>query len=300
VPNPHCEEAAHWNAALEAYHDDRVVDAWSEIELHGIGEAGLNIRWYRLIEAECVLRRRSEFRKVSEWLTLETIPTETFGCESQLARQAIEAADLVAEGLGWPHGPPVVLSILSNVSENPWATNPHGYWVNKEPFDKICLPFYLLDDEVELKRAIAHEYAHVVCGGLSSENAPTWLHEAVSVTSELLVIDESATPHPANWLSSSNLERLLDSEGVEDPDGVFTGYQQCGWIGTYLYSIGGSEKLSQLLREHGNENIAANLMRVIKGKDRVDHAVQRVYGLTVKQIFDRAEAFMRQTIAPKS
>ncbi len=295
VPNPHCEEAAHWNAALEAYHDDRVLDAWTEIEPHGIGEAGLNIRWYRLIEAEAILRAQSTFVKASSWLTVETIVAETLGTEKQISQTALEVGDAVAQSLGWNHEAPVLLSILSKDSENPWATNPHGYWVNKEPYDKICLPFYILDDETELRRAFAHEYAHVICGGMSSEYAPTWLHEAVSVTTEMLIAGEADEDDPVPWLSPTQLSGLLDSETVEDQEQFHDGYVQCGWIGKYLLSIGGSTKISALLREHANEMVGGNLVRLFRGRKRVDIAFQRVYGLSVAQVFAKAEKFMQKS-----
>src|SRR5579862_6859112 len=184
VPNPNSEDAAYWTAALEAYHHDLLGDAWDQIQPHGIGEAGAHIRWYRLIEAEAILRQRGEIVQVNEWLRLETVPEETLDAEDWIASVAVNAADAVARQLDWKHEPPVLLSILCRESEAPWAANPHGYWVNKEPYDKICLPFYLLDDETELAKAMAHEYAHVICGGLTSDHAPTWLHEAISMTAE--------------------------------------------------------------------------------------------------------------------
>lgn len=294
MPNPHCEEAAQWTAALESYHKDLVEEAWRAIEPHGLGEAGANIRWYRLIEAEALLRSRSGTRRVNDWLSLESVTSETLGTEDRITEVAIEASDRVAQRFGWRHEAQVLLSILCRESEAPWATNPNGYWVNKDPYDKICLPYYLLEDETELAQAIAHEYAHVVCAGLTDEQAPTWLHEAVSVSSEGFEPIESARSTVKVWKAPDALERTLEHENPENPDEVFMAYQQCGWIAAYLGSLSRDGKLVAFLREHANESFGANILRLLKGEDRVDRALRVCYGMSVRDLFARAERFMTE------
>lgn len=299
MPNPHSEDAAYWLAALESYHQDLMEGAWQQIQPHGIGEAGANMRWYRLIEAEALLRYRGEIVTVNDWLSLETAAEETLHSEDWIASVALQAADVVAKRLSWTHGPPVLLCVLCRESEAPWAANPHGYWVNKEPYDKICLPYYLLDDEPELTRAIAHEYAHVISGGLTSDHAPTWLHEAISVSAEGYVAAEDGQEStfdglsPIAWRSTRELELLLEQENPESLDDVFIGYQQCGWIGRYLSSISAPGQLGRFLRAHGDEGFITNLMRMCRGEERVDRALRMVYGLSVRELFRRAEEYMR-------
>jgi hypothetical protein len=273
-------------------------DAWEQISPHGLGEAGAHLRWYLLIEAEALLRRRGKIVHVNDWLSLETSPRETLGAEDRISRVAMRAADAVADRLGWTHGPEVLLSVLCLESE-PWAASPHGYWVNKEPYDKICLPAYLLDDEAELARAFAHEYAHVVCAGLTNEHAPTWLHEAISVSSEAYVnvdadvADRSKHLTVARWLSDGELELLLEQENPDDVEAIVRGYDQCGWIGRYLSSISAPDQVGRFLREHANEDLLANLLTLFRGEDRASRALRRIYGISTKELFRRAELYMR-------
>ncbi|HWD38438.1 MAG TPA: hypothetical protein VG944_06290 [Fimbriimonas sp.] len=293
MPNPFSEEAPYWAAALEAYQQDQLIEAWDRIEPHGIGEAGMHIRWYRLIEAEKLLRDHSVFTEVSDWLTLETVPSETLEAEKWLGEQAIEVANKLETRFNWKGRPKVLLSILCRDSETPWATNPHGYWVSKDPHDKICLPFYLLEDSQELRRALAHELSHVVCADLSAEHAPTWLHEAMSMIAEdaMEEFEEEPAAMPKSWLKADALEMLLEHENPDDVDEVFEGYLQCAWIGRYLASKGSDGHLSRLLIEHADEALQTNLGRLLRGEDRTGYALRRVYGMSVKRLFMEAEAW---------
>jgi len=297
MPLPHTEDSAFWESAFELYHLDLVREAAELIAEHGLGDGASQLRWYRLIEAEALLRERSEIYRDGEPLSLETVPAETFRGEKRLHSMASEAmSDLRAQ---FQCEPPmnIRIGILCRESEAPWATNPNGYWIHKDPYDKICLPFCLLEDEVEFRRAVLHEYAHVITGHLSDDQAPTWLHEAVSMWAETSGAPEDlAFDEVARWLEPTALERLLESEAIEDTDTVFQGYLQCQWIGRYLERLGGGEKLRLLLVELGDQEVKKNLIRLIHPAGRVDHSLRTVYGISMKELFGGAKRLMQNEL----
>jgi hypothetical protein len=291
VANPVGSDAPHWQAALEHYHWDRLEEAYREIFEHGIGEAGSYLRWYRLIEAEAITRRNSRVEQVTPWLTFEYIPDEVGPFRVELVEAMLRAADEVAVRLGWQHGQKTYLSILAEETDAPWATNPFGYCITKEPYEKICLPSYLIDDTEEFKQAVAHEYAHVISGTLSDNNAPRWLEEAVSVLAERR-FDEPARQEFVQgiepWLDPNELELMIEgSAEEEDEDSVWLAYQQAGWIGRYLVSLADEKKLGVLLREHADESLIRNLKLALTGRDRFDGALRAVYGMSARQLFDQ-------------
>lgn len=297
VSNPFTEDSPHWEAALELYHLDRVKDAFEEIQAFGVGEAGSFMRWYRVIEAETLTRTRSHVVQVAPWLLMETVATEVAGLERALTRCTVEACDEVADRLGWSHGVQTCVSILTEEADAPWAANPYGYCVSKDPYEKICLPNYLVDDLEEFSQAVAHEYAHVISDNLSDGYAPRWLEETVSVLAERKFDDEARAGfcsgvHP--WLTPGELE--LTIEGTSDDDGrnrVWLAYQQAGLIGRYLTSLHDERRLGDLLREHANESPLRNLRLAFTGRERVDGALRAVYGFGTKSLFEQSLQWLR-------
>lgn len=298
MANPHVQDSAYWESALEHYHWDRLEQAYSQIRHHGVGEAGSFLRWYRIIEAETITRRKSETMKVAPWLTLEFIPSEILDLRDDLIELAISACDEVAGRLGWDHRQETRLAILAEETDAPWAANPYGYCVSKEPYEKICLPNYLVDDPEEYAQAVAHEYAHVISAVLAEGYAPRWLEEALSVLVERRFDVETWDAFRSGeepWLSPAELELTLDGRVDDTDDGaedVWCAYQQAGWIGRYLASLGEEQKLGRLLRDVANESVGRNLRLSLFGKERVDGALQAVYGLDSRKLFAQAFDFL--------
>lgn len=297
MANPHAPDTPHWEAAFEHYYQDRIIEALSEIRDHGVGEAGDLLRWYRVIEAEAITRKKSKTIKVASWLSLEFVPSETMGIEAELVTRTLEACSEVANRLGWAHSVTTLLSILAEETDAPWATNPYGYCVSKEPYEKICLPNYLVDDPSEFSQAVAHEYAHVISSNIADEYAPRWVEEAVSVLVERRFDNETWRTFCENqksWLDPTDLEAVLvdrsDDDGTKEE--IWMAYQQAGWIGRYLSNKFGDERLGEFLREIANESPAFNLLRTLRAQDRTDAALKKVYGLTRRDLFAFAHTWV--------
>lgn len=287
--NPFTDDEAIWDAALELYDQDLIAEAFETIGSYGVGDGGSCIRWYRVIEAEATTRAKSRIDKVNDWLSIEYVSQEVRELRDDIVGRAVAACDEIASQLGWFHSSPTLLSILAEETEGPWATNPFGYCVHKDPYDKICLPNYLVDDPVEFSQAVAHEYAHVISDSLSDGNAPRWLEEAVSVLAERQFEKnawERLREDDEAWLSASDLDWMIQGPGSDgDEDEIWLAYQQCGWLGRYLVSLKGNDGLSQLLREHANESVGRNLWLTLRGRNRCDAALRAIYSLSLYDLF---------------
>ncbi len=280
MANPHAADTPHWEAAFEHYYHDRLTEAFEEVRDHGVGEGGDLLRWYRVIEAEAITRRKSRHVSITPWLSIEFVPHELMGYEDILGERTLDACDEVAIRLGWTHSLPTRLSILAEETDAPWATNPYGYCVSKEPFEKICLPNYLIDDPSEFRQAVAHEYAHVISTNIAGEYAPRWVEEAISVLVERRFDQETWSnfcEDKNTWVGPAELEATLINRCNDEAkkDEIWMAYQQAGWIGRYLANLQGDRRLGDFLREIADESPGSNLKRAFKGQDRTDAALKK-------------------------
>ena len=276
-----------WDAALERYLEDEVEDAMALIRRKGIGVGGEYGRWYRVFDAEATTRSRSRVKMLGDGITLEYVPAEALSILDQLSIRVIEGCTNVAKRFRFAMDAPCRVAVLAEETDGPWAVSPYGYCIEKEPYYKICLPAYLLDDLEEAEMAVAHEFAHVICMELADGHAPRWREEAISM---LVEHGDDAEDRPETWLSPSDLESLLQTPSDDEllEDRMWEAYQQCGVLGRYLQSIGGDQKIADLLMRHTDEGMFRNLKLAIQGKVRVDAAVQEVYGISVDTLFDQA------------
>lgn len=304
MTSPFHSDGAYWEAALEHYHWDRLEEAFHELDAHGVGDAAAYLRWYRVIEAEVTTRRKSVIFRVNDWLQFEYVPDEIMDLRDTLVGRILAGCDDIASRLRWQHSAPTMISILAEETDGPWAMSPYGYCIPKEDYDKICLPNHLVDDPEEFTQAVAHEYAHVISEVLSDGHAPRWLEEALSVLAERQVDPDTHQAflcEQADWLSPADLEWALENPGPEEDETViWNAYQQCGWIGLYLASLGPESKFSDLLREHGNESPVKNLMLALSNRTRTDAAFQSVYRLSVDELFENAyQWLLNSPVSPK-
>ncbi len=103
MANPYAADTPHWEAALEFYYLDDVASAFQEVEEHGIGEGAELLRWYRVIEAEAITRAKSSTKQIGSWLSIEFVPEQLMGLESEIVTRTLSACNEVAARLGWEH-----------------------------------------------------------------------------------------------------------------------------------------------------------------------------------------------------
>lgn len=300
MPFIHTPDSVAWKAAFEHYNWDRLAEAWELVEEFGVGEASVNLGFYRLIEGEWRTRDRSDIVRVNPWLQVELILDEVGSDQANLIDLLVRACDQVAERLDWQHGPETLISVLAAEVDRPWATNPYGYCVDKHPYEKICLPYHLLDQPGQLFEATAHEYAHVVSLNLSQGRVARWLSEAVSVLIERPENRYASRKFRSGawqWRRPEELEGMFNVNS-EDIAGVQMAYAQSGLIGRFLASQpGGEAKLSELLAELAKNNLWSDFRRQFAGRSRADAALRSVYGLSEDQVFDHAFDSLRHDSA---
>ncbi len=303
MANPHAADTPHWEAAFEHYYQDHVEIALEAAAENGIGEGADFLKWYRVIEAEAITRRKSQMVQLSPWLSLEFVAEELMGLEVELAQWALGACEEVATRLGWDHSVSTLLTILAEETDGPWASNPYGYCVSKDSYEKICLPNYLLDDPTEFSQAVAHEYAHVISTNVADEYAPRWVEEAISVLVERKFdpdIWKQFADSRATWLTESDLESVLTdrTDDLNRKDEIWRAYQQAGWIGKYLAHLKSEASLGEFLAEIANEIPKTNILRSLLRQYRTDSALRQVYGISKKELFDRAYDWMCEQSEP--
>lgn len=290
-------ETAIWRAAMEMYYRDQVAESFDMVSRQGVGDTGTRLWLYRFIEAEAITRHRSEVHPVNDWLSLEWIPRETPLSLEELTDAVLMACDDVAETLGWQHGAPTRVTILTEEAHAPWAVAPFGYCQDMYPYEKICVPHYSLRDPAEFHRVVAHEYTHVITLNLSEGKAPRWLHEALSVLVERPPdwrLSRVLQSEPNHWLSPIELEsRLTLAYDPGDQFGRMLAYEQAGWIGRYLGSLGRPQLLGDLLRNHVSGSFWRLLAYQLAGRSATDAALKSTYDIGgAKDLFRRAKAFL--------
>lgn len=282
-----------WRLALENYYWDRLDEAFEQASALGAGSEAYGLRTYRLIEAEHLTRQSSRVRAVNDWLSVETIDAELGAGWDEVAQESLLACDDVAKRLAWTHGPPVLLTILADEADAPWTPGRHGFCVDKHPYEKICLPCYLLDDPNEFRNAVRHEYAHVVSLNWAQGKCPRWLDEAIAMRmgGEL---DQRALSHfgrePADWLGWRDLDDayLEDREAELGRRKVWLAYQESALIGRFLVAQGGESSLGDLLRRLGRSGLGEALATRILERPPGESAVRQVYGFGLAELFEAA------------
>ncbi len=294
-------ERASWDTVLELYYDDRLKEAVEMMEALGTGESAQWLSWVRLIEAEHVSIQGSKVERIADWLEFEYLPDEAGDVIEQFKPLILPACDRVATLLGWEHGAPTLIAILSEAADAPWATNPHGYCMDKYPYEKICLPAYLLDDPLEFSEAVAHEYAHVATLNLTQGRAPDWLEEAVAMRFESQPDEEFLDEFVSGalrWLSPMALDRAFASD-EDGEEATLRAYEQARCVGHCLGELGGASserdpRLGALLRELGRDSIWLSIKEWLWPSVRIESALKRVYGKGSREVFARSLARLRE------
>jgi hypothetical protein len=288
-------DAINWDRAIEHYNWDRLEAAFEIASSAGIGLAGRYLRWYRQIEAEYTTRKRATRRQVTDWLEVEIIPDEAHGREEAAAQETLAAAEETAARFRYAHESKVLVSVLSSESDAPWTAGRYGYYVDKEPYDKICLPHADLHRPGALHETMRHEYAHVIAHNLSGGRAPRWLDEAVAMVAQGgrdPVTEKGFATGRLHWLEEHELD-MAYNDPDRDERRMWAAYMQSACLGRYLAEQGGEPKLGELLRAFTNNSILAEFKITLNMQSASDEALGEVYGLTVRELFEQTLAWLK-------
>jgi hypothetical protein len=279
-----------WREVRELYLQDRVEEAFEEAE--NIGALDTNDLY-----AEAEVRRLGTKWQVRPWLTVEGIESEIgHHIHSALEPMGTACEDL-ASRFGWDHREATMISLLPQDVEAPWMPGRWGYFIDKVPYDKICIPHHLLRDLDNLILTVKHEFMHDITTNVTNGKIPRWFGEGMSTLAEGRFDQTSLDDwrhSRAEWHNSIELDALVasDNRDAEKRREISRAYSQANFIARYLETLGGEPTLAALLRALGDETFLHNLQNQVHLWSRMEGGLRRVYGLSESEVFERAHAFV--------
>src|SRR5579862_636739 len=278
-------DAPMWKAVREFYYQDRVVEALDEAERLGGFDSNDSA-------AEATVRRHGKRWDVRPWLTVEALPDEAGASMSRVLEIVGSECDHLSRQFGWDNREATLVTFLPMSYESGWMPGRWGFFVDKVPYDKICLPYHLLHDAAELRRGIRHEFMHAITTNLANGHDPRWLAEAMSTLVEGRLSQRSwefFKHSPGSWLNPEHLVGTLttDHRDPEKAAAVTLAYDQASFLGLFLYLDGGAERTAALLKAVGDESLLLNLELEALGRTRADGALRRVYHVSERVLFEQ-------------
>lgn len=287
--------SAAWKTVLDLYYLDRMPEAYQFALSLGAGDAAFGTRIYRMVEAEFRAREYGEIRELGEILRIEgprDMPHEVWEFFSESVREEFVA---VGQQLCYEPVEKVLVSLMVPESDAPWTPYRHGFCVDKEPYDKVCLPLGLLGDAVQFRSALRHEFAHVVNLNLSQGQMGSWMEEAIAMRmgdefdGRYL---ERLKKGSVEWMEPRELSDTFsgDRRG-ETHQSIWWAYQQAGVIGQYLVSLKGESALGDLARGFANNSVFLDIKMRVMGQSAEDEALREVFGKSEGEVFSEALAW---------
>ncbi|MEA2553244.1 MAG: hypothetical protein QOJ65_1420 [Fimbriimonadaceae bacterium] len=185
-----------------------------------------------------------------------------------------------------------MVSVLAQEANAPWAVGRYGYFVDKYPHDKICLPNYAAHHPDYLHETTMHEYAHAIVLNLAEGHVPRWLNEAIAMVAQGGADKEIAhkfARREIDWLAPNqlNVELVSELEG-EERTSLWYAYQQSAWIGEYLVNLKGEAGLAELLKAFADNPFLKELFMRAVNYPHAEEALKQVYGFGQDVLFERA------------
>jgi len=285
-------ESALWKAAMELYHDDKVVAAYDLVKSDAAAFRGSALGAFRFIEGEARTRKASDRTKLSPTLELEWVPGEV-PHHAQVGEVILHATETVSRRLQWDHRESVLATILVGEADADWHEARYGYCTDKTPYDKICLPQASTHDPRELWRVAAHEFAHVVVLNTAKGQAPHWLDEGIACFMEGRSAELAAQRlrEAGRWRTPLQMGGAFgaDRRDTANMGGVRAAYDQATVLVAHLHSKGGDEGLVSLLKAFTEHSRWTDLVTAIANRDPADVALQQAFELGIEELFAAAK-----------
>lgn len=277
-------DAGPWKEAIDAYYRDEMPQAYGMAQALGASFGGAMLRWYRMIEGEALTRERATIEEIAPWLSVEWDASELHLHAEH--RDAIrEACEGVGRRLGWDFSAPVRVTVMLAEVDAPWHGARFGYCIDKQPFDKICLPLRAASDPSALRRVVSHEFTHVVTLNLTGSRMPHWLDEG------LALLMEGSAPGFDGWMEPGELNGAFETDRWTD-EGLHhsqDAYGQAAVLVQALAQRGGDEKLAQLLRAFTDNSFWTEIKINVLGESSADEALREVYGIGENELFEETK-----------
>lgn len=280
-----------WKEVYDAYFWDRLEAAYEAALSIGTGPGAAGAIFFRQIEGEYWTRKQSVQIEVNSWLSLEFVESEVSHA-NLLPEPILKACDNIARRLSWDHSAKILISVLTEEANAPWAVGRFGYFVDKFPYDKICIPARATLSPMALQEVVVHEYAHAIVLNLASGHAPRWLDEMIAMMAQGgpdRAIGARFASGEIKWLSPAalNVQYVAEREGQSGIN-VRNAYEQSACIGAYLVDLKGEPALGDLLRAFSDNSAVKELAMLAINIAPADEALKQVYGFGEKDLFKRA------------
>jgi|GEM_PF-2511696 len=297
-------DAPFYNLVNELYCADKPIEALAEAKKIGVTETNA-------IYAEAETRLLGTTWEIFPWLKLEAIESEVGDRLEQLQARIKSVCESISKRFGSNNSKPTLISILPADVEDNWMTARWGYYLQREPCHKICIPYHLLSNPDQFSITLSHEFMHDVTTSLIDEGpphrsiyvgirpngvmtstslkkAPHWLQEALSTYVEGRTSNQARALFKSGklqWKEPMQLEGVFneDSRRPELQEAISAAYSQANLLGLYLATLGTDLKIAAFLRLIGSESVLLNLESEIFAKDRVDIPMRKTYGFTEKE-----------------
>ncbi|MFM9873480.1 MAG: hypothetical protein ACKVQS_08455 [Fimbriimonadaceae bacterium] len=281
--------SAAWKSVMDLYYLDRMPEAYQFALSLGAGDLAFGTRIYRMVEAEFRAREYGEIRELGDILRIEGpkgMPIEGWEFFESAVREEFAA---VCQRLGYEPVEKVLVSLMIPESDAPWTPYRHGFCVDKEPYEKVCLPLGLMGDERQFRSALRHEFAHVVNLNLAQGQMGSWMEEAIAMRMgdefDARYLNQLRQGAPI-WMAPRELSDTFsgDRRG-EVRESVWWAYQQAGVIGRYLSEIKGERALGDLARGFANNSVLLDIKMRLLGQSAEDEALREVFGKSEKEVY---------------
>jgi hypothetical protein len=287
-------EAGEYKVVQDLYYHDKVIEAYDECLAMGAIAGGATLGFYRLVEGEALTRRVSVITDVTPWLKLE-VPADGPDA-AKLGELARDTCMEVGGRLGWNYEAQVLVTVLVADADVPWNGARYGYMMDKYPYDKVCLPWTVLQHQGHFHEVLAHEFAHVVTLNLSLNRAPHWVEEGISTLVEgplderILKRFRSGT---SPWRDPRELEAAFFAErrNGENREKITDAYDQARLLLEFLSRAKGEDGIRRFLRSFSDHSVWDEI-KLRLGKEPVEEALQAVYGLSVADLFAQAKTIL--------
>lgn len=274
-----------WAATRALYLEDLVEDALVEADRLGGFDSNE-------IHAEAEVRAHGQVWNPRAWLMVEALPDAIPDDFDPLVETIALTCEELSSAFRWNQQESTLITFLPSQFEVDWMPARWGYFVDKKPYDKICLPHDLLRNKLELRRAVRHEFMHDISWNKTNGHDPRWLSEALATLAEDRLNADSWDAFrrdPKLWLSPTELVGMLgaDQRRSDGTRGIRLAYDQASFIARYLADRGGTPKLADLLEAIGNESILRNVELLALNRTRTDGALRHIYRLSEDACFER-------------
>jgi hypothetical protein len=228
----------------------------------------------RTIEAELGARTAGEIRRIDEHALIEADPDAWGDAWPELVAGVRSAVAEVGDRLGVRWGRPTLVTLVPNDEWVQFVHARYGYYRERVPWHKVCLPPSAILPLSVFARAVRHEVSHAAIHQLAGDEAPRWLDEGIAVLMEggarpderrryLLAAARGGRP------ALDEVSALLEGYDLDLSSGrAGICYAAAGDFAAWLLDRGGWSGLAQILRRVGHGETVDRAIRRAIGTDR--------------------------------